>query len=382
MISTLNEAFGQFGRQLLVLQFQSSLADYYEDLAGWLSQAKGTKIQEVFEADAQRFTGTARGDLSQEWAVRYQETGADLAATWSGCMPDDDLAVLRAQRMDGGDQTLVTALRDLARTHRLRGEVRSAAVATVGVGAFACLLTLGSATALPIWAVDVLQDVMRVSPDRWGTWGQRLAGWAAFVQAWWVYGLVALTVGLTLGVYSLRSWTGSQRDWADRHLLVYRIYHQINAMRVAMTMATLTRKQGTSMLTLRRSIELLHASTLASYQAWQLQRLLDRIDEGNAQGAVVFETGIFPKEMAWRLHDLTRGMSLSEAFARLIDTVETTWLKRLLRNLSFWRWILLLCSVAAMALVVTSIQISAAEMKRVLMDTIEVSCAPVLAVVA
>jgi type II secretory pathway component PulF len=356
-----------------ILRFQSQLGDYYEDLAAWLSQVKDTKILEVFEADAQRYAGTPRGELAQDWAARYQENGADLAQTWAGCMPEDDLAVLRAQRVEGGDKTLTIALRDLARTHRLRAQVRSAALATVGVGVFALMLTAVSATLLPIYAVDVLQDAMRVSSDNWGPWGQRLAAWAELVTAWGLLALGILASLIALVVYSLPHWTGDHRDWADQHILIYRVYHQINAMRVAMTMATLTRKSASTILTLRRSIELLHASTQAPYQAWQLQRLLDRIDSGNAQGAAVFDTGIFSREMCWRLQDLSRGMNLSESFSKLVDVVESIWLRRLLRLMTFWRWVLLLASVAAMALIVVSIQVSATEMKQAIMDSIQVS---------
>jgi hypothetical protein len=373
MMDALNRAITGFTHRLAIAQFRGQLADYYEDLASWLSQAKGTKIQDVFEADAQRYVGSARGALALEWANSYQENGADLAATWAGCMPEDDLSVLRAQRMEGGDQTLIVALRDLAHAHRVRSEVRAAAMATVGLGLFAMLITAVSASAIPIWAVQVLHDVMRLPVDQWGKWGQRIATWANLVQAWWPWVLAVLVGAVSLCVRSLSNWTGHTRDWADRHILLYRVYHQINAMRVAMTMGTLTRKSGSSILTLRRSIELVHASTSAPYQAWQLQRLLDQIDGGTAGGAAVFDTGIFPQEMSWRLHDLNRGMSLAESFTKLVEAVEGIWLARLLRRMSIYRWILLVVALCVMATVVFSIQLGVAEMKDVLMNSVNVS---------
>jgi type II secretory pathway component PulF len=373
MMDALNRGIAALTRQLSVAQFRSDLCDYYDDLANWLSQAKGTKIQDVFEADAQRYAGTARGALALEWSSRYQENGADLAATWAGCMPEDDLSVLRAQKMEGGDQTLIVALRDLAHAHRVRAKVRSAAIGTVGLGLFAMLITAVSASLLPIWAVQVLSDAMRLPVEQWGKWGQRVAGWAVLVQAWWPWVAAVLLGIVALCVQSLSSWTGSGRDWADRHILLYRIYHQINAMRVAMTMGTLTRKSGSSILTLRRSIELVLSSTSSPYQAWQLQRLLDQIDGGTAAGAAVFDTGIFPQEMSWRLHDLNRGMSLADSFTKLIEAVEGIWLARLLRRMSVYRWILLLIALGVMAAVVFSIQLSVAEMKDVLMNAVNVS---------
>lgn len=372
MMDAFNRATAALTHQLSIAQFRGELGDYYEDLASWLAQAKGTKIQDVFEADAQRYAGTARGALALEWSSRYQENGADLAATWAGCMPEDDLSVLRAQRMEGGDQTLIVALRDLAHAHRVRAKVRSAAMATVGLGLFAMLITAVSASALPIWAVEVLHDAMRVPAERWGVWGQRLHTWAGLVQAWWPWALAAVVGLIAMCTHSLKSWTGHARDWADRHILLYKVYHQINAMRVAMTMGTLTRKSGTSILTLRRSIELVHSSTSSQYQAWQLQRLLDQIDSGTGSGAAVFDTGIFPQEMSWRLQDLNRGMSLADSFTKLVESVEHIWLARLLRHMSVYRWILLVTALAVMATVVLSIQLSVGEMKTVLMDAIQV----------
>jgi|GEM_PF-6118177 len=119
-------------------RFARHLGDYYEDLASWLEQSKDLRLLDVFTLDAQRFQGTPRGVLSAIWADRYQETGANLAQTWEGFLPADDIAVVRAQQDQGG-QALVGALRDLARTSRIKSHMRQAALATVGLGVLALL---------------------------------------------------------------------------------------------------------------------------------------------------------------------------------------------------------------------------------------------------
>lgn len=350
-------------------RFARHLGDYYEDLASWLEQSKDLRLLDVFTLDAQRFQGTPRGVLSAIWADRYQETGANLAQTWDGFLPADDIAVIRAQQ-DQGSQALVGALRDLARTSRIKSHMRQATLATVGLGVLALLIAALSASVLPIWAVAILRDAIRVPTEQWGEVGRGLASWAGFVVSWggWLaFGVLALVAWV---VHSLQTWTGAGRDWADRHLLVYRIHHEIHAMKLALVMATLTRKNSSTMLTLRNALDTLSASTSAPWQSWQLQRLIERIDSGNAHDSEVFNTGVFPRPMFWRLQDLTRSHALSDAFTKLADVVEALWLPRLVRSLTYWRWVLLLLAVIAMVLLVACIQISTAEMKDAVMNSL------------
>src|SRR5690606_943246 len=80
--------------------FRAGRADYYAYLADMLQSLQGRKtLLDHFEDDARRYgPATVRGRLSQRWARRYQESGGDLAAAWSGTLPADEcLLVASAQ---------------------------------------------------------------------------------------------------------------------------------------------------------------------------------------------------------------------------------------------------------------------------------------------
>ena len=353
-----------------VWQFRQHLAEYYEDLAAWLDTTKEMRMHDVFVNDAKRYgTNHYRGALGAIWAQRYLDLGANLVDTWSGFVPDEDLAVLRAQQ-EQGPQAMISAFGDLARSHRLSKMVRSAVRGTIGMGAIGVLIAVASLAYLPSMTIDVITQTVRVTPDELGPAGQRLHAIASAVDAYGMFFLVVLCCAAAAGVWSMKNWVGSTRDWFDRWIFAYKISHQARAMRLAMTLATLTKKTTSTMLTLKRSIELLQAGATTPVERWQLDRLLERMDSGQTD-ITVFDTGIFSKEMYWRLEDLSQGHSMAEAFDVMATAIEKQFVPRTLKYLAFWRWALLIASITVVLGLNVQNYTAISELEEVMMNTMK-----------
>lgn len=354
-----------------VRRFAGRRAEYYEDLANLLEFARDMRQQQIFEQDAQRYAGTARGVLSQLWAQRYLDSGANLAQTWQGTLPDDEVAIIRVQQ-DLGSQALIAALKDLAKTARIRRQLRSAAMASLGVGLMALTIALLAVTLMPIWAVGTIKSSFQIPPSEWGRVGVKLAHWAGLMQTYGLYLLAVLCVAITWVVWSIHNWTGPGRDRADRSILLYQAGHEIAAMQFALTMTTLTRKGTHSMLTLKSAMEVLSGSVHSRWAAWQLARVGERIEETGGVDVHIFATGILTQEMQWRLEDLSVARPLHEAFEVIAQNVQELWLPRLVQRMAVWRWVLLIAAVVIVIGVVFSFQVTTQEMKTVVMNHLSV----------
>ena len=348
--------------------FNRDLADYYDDMGSLLSSSKTIRQLDIFHADAERYAGSPRGTLSQIWAGRYEEYGADLAKTWEGFLPADDVAILRVQQ-DLGADAMHIALRDLAKTAKIKSQLRSAAQTSVGVGVFAMGIATAAVAFMPTWGVGVLMQAFEVPTANWGPVGKKLAAWSDMMSQFGFFFAVIFASLVSWVIWSLNGWTGPGRDWADKKILLYKIFHEMFGIRMALTMATLTRKNSSSMLTLRSAMDILIGSTDSPWKSWQLQRVLDQIDETGAATVEVFGTGIFTQHMYWRLLDVSRAKVLPEAFQSIAQTIEDLWLPKLVRRMAAWRWILLFTALAIVIVLVGSFQTTVGEMKTVLMNS-------------
>lgn len=352
-----------------IWRFSHRLPDYYEDLATLLETAKDLRQLQIFTSDASRYAGSPRGRLSQAWAERYANNGADLAQTWQDYMPDDDVAILKVQQ-DIGGSAVIQALRDLGQTARVTRDLRSAALTTMGLGLFALMMAIAAATALPVWAVDMMQRSFDLPPDKWGPTGRQLASWAHFVSSAAPALLVVAGLLIAWVAWSPANWVGPGRRWADKHLLLYRAQHEIATMRMAMAMATLARKNGSTLPPLRQSLETLLLSARSKWTQSQIERTLEKISDTGGSDHTVFGNGVFTQEIYWRLEDICQAKPLAEAMLVVAETIPKIWLPRLVRYMAMWRWILLLSSLLVVLIVVFTLQSTIGEMKTAVMNTI------------
>ena len=78
-------------------------ADYYTYLGDLLGVLAGRRsLADVFADDARRYgPATARGRVAAIWCDRLEETGGDLARTWSHSFPAADLALIELAQHAG-----------------------------------------------------------------------------------------------------------------------------------------------------------------------------------------------------------------------------------------------------------------------------------------
>lgn len=358
-------------QKLDIWRFAAKLPDYYDDLASLLASTTDVRQLDIFLQDALRYQGTPRGRLAEMWAQSYANNGADLASTWQGCMPDDDVAILRVQQ-DLGNSAIVTALRDLSRMAKISKALKDTAMTSIGVGLMALLLAIAAATVLPVWATQMLQDSFGIAPDKWGQTGQRMAAWAAFVDSFAPVLMIAAAIAGWWLWWSPTHWVGPARRWADKHILLYRAQHEIYSMRCALTLATITRPTGTATMTLRQSLEILLASARSPWAQEQIEGILTKIASSGAADYTVFENGILTDEMYWRLQDLCQSQPIDKALVTVAETIPQIWLPRLQNKMTAWRWILMLGSMGIVAASVAALQITVSEMQTALMNAIGV----------
>jgi hypothetical protein len=355
-----------FSQKMAARQFRKYRAEYYEDLASLLSTTN-RKMLSIFEVDAQRYANTPRGQLSSVWAQRFIDNGADLAKTWQGTLPADEMAILQVQQ-DAGEDSVPSALIDLAAIARLVDQVVSEATGTLTAGFISLLFASVAITVMPGFAVAALQDAIEIPLSYWGPFGQAMATWAVTVKTYLVPMMIALGSALTWLVWSLQNWTGKARETADKSILLYRTLRDISAARFLLTMSSVTRKQGNVMHTLEEALTNLADSSVSPWTRWRIEQVLMRIEQSGATNCDVFDTGILSDEMFWRLRDIEEGKGFSQAFEVTGKYVSLAIVPRLIKRLMFWRWALLLLGVFVTGGMVFWIQTASYEMKAAAMN--------------
>lgn len=285
--------------------FRRTRQDYYAYLAQILTDSNGKRtLLTIFQADAVRYQGHARGILSSHWARRYAEDG-DLMGAWTGTLPEEDLTILSAATRGGGAGALEGALADAARLARRAEESKRQFVGTIFVGVMGVLLACVAVVGIPLFLMPFLQKSFSFIPlDLYGPKGNAMLALSAFIRSWWpLLGFMLLVLPAAF-FYSLSRWTGPIRRKWDEHVLPYRLYRDARAAEFLATLAALLERRGNVQLTLREGIEVIR--TRAS--PWMLDhcnRMLHVLDEpGDHTGSEVLDSGILSKENIYYLADM------------------------------------------------------------------------------
>ncbi|MGN6580203.1 MAG: hypothetical protein ACTHJ1_09490 [Bordetella sp.] len=327
-------------------QFRAARADYYAYLAEMLGALQGRKtLLDHFEDDALRYgPSSVRGRLSKHWARRYQETGGDLAAAWTGVLPDDECLLVAAGQQAGGE-ALIEVLRDLAHVTRLMRGLRAELIATTAAGLVAACVACALLCAIPLYTVPRLQQVFQSLPEDYlGPVTRRLYSLAQGVRrtfAAWAFGLPA---GAALGLWSLPNLTGRLRARLDR-LLVWRLYRDFHAIRFLAMLGVLLHRRGNIDTRLREALSSL-AWNARPWLASHVASMLARIDAGIV-GVDSLDTGMLDRELWWFLADMSAAHGLVDGLQQTRLRVESYACARLRRQAQVLRWLCLLGSAGA-----------------------------------
>lgn len=327
--------------------FQRRRADYYAYLAVLVGQGEGRKtLLEIFEDDARRYgTRHQRGVLSAHWARQFRRCGGDLGQTFEGTLPDDELALLRAAQLAGGD-ALARGLADLAQTARLLDRARSALLATLGAALVACGTGLVMVLATPLYTVPTLQHTFQVVPAAFhGPRTRALFGVAGWLEPWLPMVLLTLLGVPVLVALSLPWLTGPLRRVLDRHL-VWRVYRDFQGVRFLALLGSLVRPRGNLGLSLRDAL-LAQWPGSRRWKRWHLQQMLERVDDG-ATDARTFATGLLDREIFWFLSDMLAMHGMDQGLLHTRQRLQDQWLEHLLQRAHRLRWALMLLALGVL----------------------------------
>jgi type II secretory pathway component PulF len=318
-------------------QFKSKRLEYYTNLADRIEAADGKKnFLDFFTADAQRYAGKSRGVLSEHWVVRMQDTGADLANTFSGTLPEEEVMLIRVAQQSG-KAGILTALRDLARVGQTIQEAKNEFVSTMVAAFFGALIACAALAAIPFFSVPKLTETFSMLPqDKWGPVGQTMLSISDFLKSWGIFlfvGLIGLGVWI---VWSLTNWTGTTRQWCDRHVLIYKLYRDFRGALFMATLASMTKHQGNSLSLIRNSLLLLGQQS-SPWLSWHITQIVAFIDETGKTTADAFNTGILEEETLYFFIEVfeTRGFDVgmqeagrrTERMAKVVVTKRATVLR-------------------------------------------------------
>lgn len=329
--------------------FRSTRHFYYTYLAELLADTRGKKTMlDIFRRDAQRYEGTPRGVLTQLWS-RKHEDGAGLVETWQGTLPATDLLVLGAAESAGGAGAIEAALADVARLAKRDTDSKSQFFSTILVGLFAVSLALGVSIGLPIYFVPLLKQSFSFVPlEMWGSHGQRLLAFSAWVDAWWPM-LIAAVVGAGMGAtLALPRWADSpRRAWLDRHFLPYRLYRDARAAEFVATLASVLKRRGNVSMNMREGLELIRARS-TPWLAAHCTKMIMRLDHQTEEGAGALDTGLFSRESVFYMSDVMETLGPDEGLQVAGLRLETQIAETIARSAFWLRTVLVVSGVAVL----------------------------------
>lgn len=330
--------------------FHRRRADYYRYMASILTSSKGgTKLLTQFARDAERYEGEPRGVLSAHWHEEYDSNGADLRETWSGTLPDDEVAVISIGEK-AGPGGLESALHDVSRTAKLVDRIQTEIIWTMMAAFIGVAVAVFMATVFPVFSSMKLQETFSFLPtDVWGKSGQRLLAYVEWVKAYAIY--VVFFVGLAFYAvyYSMSNWVGNLREYADEKILLYKVYRDIKGALFLATLATLTKKRGNVSYTLREALNAFRESVTSRWMRWRVKQIIENMDDEGAIGTSAFKTNLLSPEMYFYLRDTQEAQGIAEGFLETGAYVEATVADGLAKRLMVYRWCFLLGSLLVVA---------------------------------
>ncbi|MGB6006834.1 hypothetical protein [Castellaniella sp.] len=326
-------------------RFATQRADYFEYLHAVLAGAQGRlTIRELFDRDARRYgSTTVRGRLSRRWSIACEASGGDLDATWRGCLPADERALVRVAQTFGNTR-LLACFQALAQHLGLLIRMRQLLWATLGAAAASLVVVSVLLLAVPAWTAPALQQAFQGLPAAFhGEWTRALFAFARGLRTWGVFVPLGAALALTAGLLTLPRACGPWRRKLDR-IGPWRLYRQVQALRL-LALVSILLQPGMGSSSQLRPVMLLFLESANPWLRTYLRRSVRRIDQGLA-GAAAWDTGLLDRELYWYLDDMVAARGLSMGLQAVHERMRVVWLVRIRRQAEVLRWLALLSGVA------------------------------------
>lgn len=315
-------------------KFAKDLPDFYNSIADRIESAKGMNLWTMFERDAQRystdedgnFIKTPRGQLSAHWAQRYKDKGGDLALTFEGTLPREDIALIRMGQAAGAG-ALPSTLRDLARISLLIRRAKGVFFGATVMGILAATVVLICLIVTPLFTVPKLRDTFILPPEYLPGIAVKLYAFSAFVESYLVLILLVLAAIVYTIVWSLPNLTGSFRRKLDRYF-IWRLYRDLQGALFLAVLSTMVKKRQNVSDNLVNSLAQMREGT-TPWRRWHIEKMLDNIQnlamansDNSSAIANAMNTGIIDRESFYFLMDVQEGQGLAIGLEKAGERVE------------------------------------------------------------
>jgi len=317
------------------------LNDYYDTLADKLEDVEGgSSMLKIFQDDAKRFAGSPRGVLAEYWAMRYQDRGASLAEAWTGSLPDEDVALIRAAQR-GGTAAVIGALRDLARVGEVIRQAKQAFLASVATSLIGATVVVAFLLAIPFFLAPQIRFLLGdVTPDYWGSLTTRYFKFSEIVKISAPFIVLVIMGSVSWIAWALPHWTGNLRTKADDALTLFRLYRDFKGSMFLAMQASLTRNRDGSVTNQREALQILRDGA-TPWLRWKIDLILENITKTGGFDAKIFDVGVLDKEFYYLLEDLIAAKGLSLGLSKAGQRSEQKGVKTIARRAKFFSVVVL-----------------------------------------
>ncbi len=315
-------------------KFKKDLPDFYQSTANRLENAKELKYSTMFERDAARYSTnefgkpikTPRGVLSAHWANKIMDSGGDLALTFTGTLPREDIALIRMGAAAGGN-ALPATLRDLARISLLISRAKKIFFTATFMGILAMMVTLAVLTVTPTYTVPLLKKTFVMPAEYVPVIANRLFTFSDFVAEYLVYILLCIG-GIAYAIlWSLPNYVGKYRRRLDG-FFIWGLYRDMQGALFLAVLSTMVKKRGNISDNLSVALQQMNNNT-TPWRRWHISQMIDNIQnldmssmDSSAAITNALNTGIMDRESYFFLVDVQDGQGLAIGLQKAGERIE------------------------------------------------------------
>lgn len=327
--------------------FKNNRHEYYEFLSMIMIESMGRKtILDIFRDDATRYgKSNPRGVLSDHWARKIEESG-DLAQTFKGTLPDEDVNFIASLQAAGGGilESGLIDLSNLIKVQKRLGAILKRFAIMVG---FAIILITAMLFAIGYHlAPEVQGSFSAIDPVYYKSASKRFFGLAEFMRERGHYYLILVLLIVASMPFILRWFTGPMRRWLDK-FGVFHLYRSVQSIRFMLSLSTLIQPRlGSESISLPKAISILNRGE-SKWMKWHMDQMMVRMDEADI-GPETFDTGLFDKEVIWYLMDMASVSGLDTALQKSKVRLEAHTIDALDKKTKIISWTILVSVVLSM----------------------------------
>lgn len=277
------------------MSFRSTRVELFESLIDKMDNTAASSVEKLDQIFGQWAKRDRQRNDSRAPAMAYihrqLEQGKSLSEAIRRFVPVEEVLIIQSGEIRGNlTQSLELVVRNIKATKSMRSSVLAAmAQPAIGMGS---LLVMGVVLGLVMWP-----DLIRAMPLKyWPSWSHLCIEFQMWLGKQWMW-LSLLTVVVAGYYYTLPRWVGSSRTWFDS-IPPWSIYRGQQASSLLSVMAALVE----SGRTVRESLVLMKDNA-SPYMAWQLSRIIRKLDAAGEEGIKSLRTGFFSRQIMDRIED-------------------------------------------------------------------------------